>query len=105
MTKPVLSYVLAHGSATSLVRAKQGSVHSFIQLQYGFCCHCWWEPPKSDPGLPLSTGIAVALHQAMTPEFKAYQQQVVANCKALSSALMEMGYDIVTGEDTAVGWG
>ncbi|NWH39473.1 GLYC protein, partial [Chloropsis hardwickii] len=41
--------------------------------------------------------IAVALHQAMTPEFKAYQQQVVANCKALSSALMEMGYDIVTG--------
>ncbi|KAF2983592.1 hypothetical protein EK904_010292 [Melospiza melodia maxima] len=54
-------------------------------------------PPKSDPGLPLSTGIAVALHQAMTPEFKAYQQQVVANCKALSSALMEMGYDIVTG--------
>uniref|UniRef100_A0A8C5NKJ8 Serine hydroxymethyltransferase n=1 Tax=Junco hyemalis TaxID=40217 RepID=A0A8C5NKJ8_JUNHY len=42
-------------------------------------------------------GIAVALHQAMTPEFKAYQQQVVANCKALSSALMEMGYDIVTG--------
>uniref|UniRef100_A0A8U7N3X5 Serine hydroxymethyltransferase n=1 Tax=Corvus moneduloides TaxID=1196302 RepID=A0A8U7N3X5_CORMO len=42
-------------------------------------------------------GIAVALRQAMTPEFKAYQQQVVANCKALSTALMEMGYDIVTG--------
>lgn len=42
----------------------------------------------------------MALHQAMTPEFKAYQQQVVANCKALSSALMEMGYDIVTGEDS-----
>ncbi|KAM9598504.1 serine hydroxymethyltransferase, cytosolic isoform 3-T4 [Morphnus guianensis] len=42
-------------------------------------------------------GIAVALRQAMTPEFKAYQQQVVANCKALSAALMELGYDIVTG--------
>ncbi|PKU37064.1 serine cytosolic [Limosa lapponica baueri] len=42
-------------------------------------------------------GIAVALRQAMTPEFKAYQQQVVANCKALSTALMELGYDIVTG--------
>ncbi|NXN43765.1 GLYC protein, partial [Rhinoptilus africanus] len=42
-------------------------------------------------------GIAVALQQAMTPEFKAYQQQVVANCKALSTALMELGYDIVTG--------
>lgn len=46
----------------------------------------------------------MALHQAMTPEFKAYQQQVVANCKALSSALMEMGYDIVTGEDTSWQW-
>uniref|UniRef100_A0A8V0YWC0 Serine hydroxymethyltransferase n=1 Tax=Gallus gallus TaxID=9031 RepID=A0A8V0YWC0_CHICK len=42
-------------------------------------------------------GIAVALQQAMTPEFKAYQQQVVANCKTLAAALMEMGYDIVTG--------
>ncbi|OXB81911.1 UNVERIFIED_CONTAM: hypothetical protein H355_015108 [Colinus virginianus] len=42
-------------------------------------------------------GIAVALRQAMTPEFKAYQQQVVANCKTLAAALMELGYDIVTG--------
>ncbi|NXI64560.1 GLYC protein, partial [Anseranas semipalmata] len=42
-------------------------------------------------------GIAVALRQAMTPEFKAYQQQVVVNCKALSAALTELGYDIVTG--------
>ncbi|XP_074063758.1 serine hydroxymethyltransferase, cytosolic [Macrotis lagotis] len=42
-------------------------------------------------------GVAVALKQALTPEFKAYQQQVVANCKALSAAMMELGYHIVTG--------
>uniref|UniRef100_A0A5F8GBH6 Serine hydroxymethyltransferase n=1 Tax=Monodelphis domestica TaxID=13616 RepID=A0A5F8GBH6_MONDO len=42
-------------------------------------------------------GVAVALKQALTPEFKAYQQQVVANCKALCAALMELGYHIVTG--------
>uniref|UniRef100_A0A8C6JX86 Serine hydroxymethyltransferase n=1 Tax=Melopsittacus undulatus TaxID=13146 RepID=A0A8C6JX86_MELUD len=42
-------------------------------------------------------GVAVALQQAMTPEFKAYQQQVVVNCKVLSTALSELGYDIVTG--------
>lgn len=65
---------------------------------------CLWEPPKTAPGLPPSAGIAVALHQAMTPEFKAYQQQVVANCKALSTALMEMGYDIVTGKDMSWQW-
>lgn len=43
-------------------------------------------------------GVAVALKQAMSPEFKAYQMQVLANCKALSSALIDHGYKIVTGE-------
>lgn len=42
-------------------------------------------------------GVAVALKQAMTPEFKAYQTQVLANCKALSSGLIDQGYKIVTG--------
>uniref|UniRef100_A0A3B3WZ51 Serine hydroxymethyltransferase n=1 Tax=Poecilia mexicana TaxID=48701 RepID=A0A3B3WZ51_9TELE len=42
-------------------------------------------------------GVAVALKQAMTPEFKAYQLKVLANCKALSSSLMDLGYKIVTG--------
>lgn len=42
-------------------------------------------------------GVAVALKQAMTPEFKAYQMQVLANCKALSSSLIDHGYKIVTG--------
>ena len=46
----------------------------------------------------------MALQQAMTPEFQGYQQQVVANCKALSAALMELGYDIVTGEDSSWLW-
>lgn len=63
------------------------------------------EAPKNSPWSAfLPPGIAVALRQAMTPEFKAYQQQVVANCKALSTALMELGYDIVTGEDRSWLW-
>ncbi|GCB83114.1 hypothetical protein scyTo_0023815, partial [Scyliorhinus torazame] len=45
----------------------------------------------------LWTGVAVTLKQAMTPEFKLYQKQVVANCKALSTALVDFGYKIVTG--------
>nr|KAF6274255.1 serine hydroxymethyltransferase 1 [Myotis myotis] len=48
-----------------------------------------------DPCLPA--GVAVALKQAMTPEFRVYQQQVVANCRALAEALTELGYKIVTG--------
>lgn len=42
--------------------------------------------------------MAVALKQALTPEFKVYQLQVLANCKALAAALMERGYKIVTGK-------
>ncbi|XP_069784449.1 serine hydroxymethyltransferase, cytosolic [Narcine bancroftii] len=42
-------------------------------------------------------GVAVALKQAMTPEFKFYQQQILSNCKALLTALMDLGYKIVTG--------
>lgn len=39
----------------------------------------------------------MALKQAMTTEFKIYQLQVVANCRALSEALTDLGYKIVTG--------
>ncbi|XP_076865279.1 serine hydroxymethyltransferase, cytosolic [Brachyhypopomus gauderio] len=42
-------------------------------------------------------GVAVALKQALTPEFKVYQTQVLANCRALAAALMEKGYKVVTG--------
>ncbi|XP_072124526.1 serine hydroxymethyltransferase, cytosolic [Mobula birostris] len=42
-------------------------------------------------------GVAVALKQAMTPEFKVYQKQVLSNCKALLTALVDLGYKIVTG--------
>ena len=55
------------------------------------------------PGLqggPLEHVIAakaVALGEAMTPAFKDYARQVVANAKALAGALVERGYDIVSG--------
>lgn len=49
-----------------------------------------------DPSL-FSPGVAVALKQAMTPEFRVYQRQVVANCRALAETLMELGYKVVTG--------
>jgi len=42
-------------------------------------------------------GIATALKQAMTPEFKAYQEQVVSNSKTLAEALKKRGYTCDTG--------
>ena len=40
---------------------------------------------------------AVAFKEALEPEFKAYQQQVVKNAKAMAAALSARGYRIVSG--------
>lgn len=42
------------------------------------------------------TALAVALKQAHSPEFKAYQQQVVDNAKALENKFKAMGHKLVS---------
>ncbi|MBA0568259.1 hypothetical protein Golob_005764 [Gossypium lobatum] len=42
-------------------------------------------------------GLAVCLQHAQSPEFKAYQNQVVSNCRALARRLVELGYALVSG--------
>lgn len=41
--------------------------------------------------------LAVAAREAATPEFKAYAQRVVDNCKALAKELSARGYSLVSG--------
>lgn len=43
------------------------------------------------------TGLAVALKQAATPEFKAYQEQVLSNSARFAKALNSLGYELVSG--------
>jgi glycine hydroxymethyltransferase len=52
---------------------------------------------QGGPHNHTTAGIAVALHEAGTAEFKAYAHQVVANAKALAAALLERGFDLVSG--------
>ena len=40
---------------------------------------------------------AICLKEAMSDDFKAYAQNVVANAKVMASALIEEGFDLVTG--------
>ena len=40
---------------------------------------------------------AVAFGEALTPDFRVYARQVVENAKTLAAALMERGFDIVSG--------
>lgn len=42
-------------------------------------------------------GVAVALRQAMAPEFKEYQLQVLANAKTMAEALLAKSYSLVSG--------
>ncbi|KAL2900344.1 Serine hydroxymethyltransferase 2 mitochondrial, partial [Bienertia sinuspersici] len=42
-------------------------------------------------------GLAVALKQARTPKYKAYQEQVLSNCTASAQKLADKGYHLVSG--------
>jgi len=51
---------------------------------------------QGGPLMHIIAAKAVALGEAMTDEFRKYQQQVVLNAKALSEALMAKGFKIVS---------
>ncbi len=52
---------------------------------------------QGGPLMHVIAGKAVAFGEALKPEFKAYQEQVVKNAKALADALMARGQKIVSG--------
>ncbi|MDB5746862.1 MAG: glyA [Massilia sp.] len=52
---------------------------------------------QGGPLMHVIAGKAVAFKEALTPEFKEYQQQVVKNAKALAEALIARGLRIVSG--------
>ena len=52
---------------------------------------------QGGPLMHIIAAKAVALGEALTPEFREYQQQVLKNSKALCSALQDEGFDIVSG--------
>jgi glycine hydroxymethyltransferase len=52
---------------------------------------------QGGPLMHVIAAKAVAFGEALRPEFRAYQKQVVANAHALSETLVARGFDIVTG--------
>ena len=52
---------------------------------------------QGGPLMHVIAGKAVAFGEALRPEFKTYQQQVIKNAKALADQLIKGGLDIVTG--------
>ncbi|MGI2185900.1 serine hydroxymethyltransferase [Shewanella oncorhynchi] len=52
---------------------------------------------QGGPLMHVIAGKAVAFKEALEPEFKVYQQQVVNNAKAMVEVFLERGYKIVSG--------
>ncbi|WP_375254525.1 serine hydroxymethyltransferase [Yoonia sp.] len=52
---------------------------------------------QGGPLMHVIAGKAVAFGEALRPEFKSYQEQVIKNAQALADQLMKGGLDIVTG--------
>ncbi|MFA5628462.1 MAG: serine hydroxymethyltransferase [Thiohalomonadaceae bacterium] len=52
---------------------------------------------QGGPLMHVIAAKAVALKEALQPEFKTYQQQVVINARAMARVFIEHGYDIVSG--------
>ena len=52
---------------------------------------------QGGPLMHVIAGKAVAFKEALEPEFKTYQKQVVVNAKAMAKVFMDRGYDIVSG--------
>jgi glycine hydroxymethyltransferase len=52
---------------------------------------------QGGPLMHIVAAKAVAFKEALAPEFRAYQQQIVANARALAARLTEKGFRIVSG--------
>jgi glycine hydroxymethyltransferase len=52
---------------------------------------------QGGPHNQTTAGIAVALKEASTPDFKRYADQIVTNSRALAEELLARGYDLVSG--------
>jgi glycine hydroxymethyltransferase len=52
---------------------------------------------QGGPLMHVIAAKAVAFREALTPEWRAYQQQIVTNAKAFADALLARGYRLVTG--------
>ncbi len=52
---------------------------------------------QGGPLMHVIAAKAVALLEALQPEFTAYQQQVVANARSMAAVFMQRGYEVVSG--------
>jgi glycine hydroxymethyltransferase len=98
----------AHPSPVPFADVISTTTHKTLRGPRGGMLMCKAEHQKAIdravfPGLQggphnhTTAGVAVALKEAQSAEFKRYAHQIVANAKALAAALVERGVTLVTG--------
>ena len=80
------------GPRGGLILAKGGSEELYKKLNSAV-----FPVGQGGPLMHVIAGKAVALKEAMEPEFKTYQQQVAKNAKAMVEVFLERGYKVVSG--------
>ncbi len=80
------------GPRGGLILAKGGSEELYKKLNSAV-----FPGGQGGPLMHVIAGKAVALKEAMEPEFETYQQQVAKNAKAMVEVFLERGYKVVSG--------
>ena len=80
------------GPRGGLILAKGGSEELYKKLNSAV-----FPGGQGGPLMHVIAGKAVALKEAMEPEFKTYQQQVAKYAKAMVEVFLERGYKVVSG--------
>lgn len=80
------------GPRGGLILAKGGDEELYKKLNSAV-----FPGSQGGPLMHVIAGKAVALKEALEPEFKTYQQQVAKNAKAMVEVLLKRGYNIVSG--------
>ncbi|EFG1159545.1 TPA: serine hydroxymethyltransferase [Escherichia coli] len=80
------------GPRGGLILAKGGSEELYKKLNSAV-----FPGGQGGPLMHVIAGKAVAMKEAMEPEFKTYQQQVAKNAKAMVEVFLERGYKVVSG--------
>ncbi|OTA14463.1 serine hydroxymethyltransferase [Xenorhabdus vietnamensis] len=81
------------GPRGGLILAKGGDEEFYKKLNSSV-----FPGSQGGPLMHVIAGKAVALKEAMEPEFKVYQHQVAKNAKAMVEVFLQRGYKVVSGE-------
>ncbi|MDC9605315.1 serine hydroxymethyltransferase [Xenorhabdus griffiniae] len=81
------------GPRGGLILAKGGDEEFYKKLNSSV-----FPGSQGGPLMHVIAGKAVALKEAMEPEFKAYQHQVAKNAKVMVEVFLQRGYKVVSGE-------